>query len=115
VGVARDAFAKALAFDFIVQIGAWFYFDPERKYKKLKMRPPLENRLAQGRERAEEAFIERNEMVEEAKGLIEDEIVRRGNEAIIAFLDEKIAENEKKIAEHPTSYLRPFWERDRGI
>jgi hypothetical protein len=109
---ARDVFAKALAFDFIVQIGAWFYFDPERKYKELKMRPPLENRLAQGREKAEDAFIERAEMVEKAKGLIEEEIVRRGNEAIIAFLDEKIAENERKIAEHPTSSLRPFWERE---
>jgi len=51
-------------------------------------------------------------MVEEAGRLIEDEIVRRGNEAIIAFLDEKIAENERKIAEHPTSSLRPFWERE---
>jgi hypothetical protein len=109
---ARDVFAKALAFDFIVQIGTWFYFDPERKYKEIKMRPPLENRLAQGREKAEDAFIERAEMVEEAGRLIEDEIVRRGNEAIIAFLDEKIAENEKKIAEHPTSPLRSFWERE---
>jgi hypothetical protein len=109
---ARDVFAKALAFDFIVQIGAWFYFDPDRKYKELKMRPPLENRLAQGREKAEDAFIERAEMVEKAKGLIDEEIARRGNEAIIAFLDEKIAENERRIAEHPSSSLRPFWERE---
>jgi hypothetical protein len=112
VKVARDVFAMALAFDFIVHIGTWFYFDPERKYKELNVRPPAGNRLAQGREKAEDAFIERDEMVEEAGRLIEDEIVRRGNEAIIAFLDEKIAENERKIAEHPTSSLRPFWERE---
>ena len=109
---ARDVFALALALDFIVQIGEWYYFDPERKYKEKGIRLPEENRLAQGRERAEEAFIERDEIVSKAMNLIEEEIARKGNEAIISFLQQKIEENERKIKERPTSALREFWERD---
>jgi len=109
---ARDIFALALAFDFIVQIGEWYYFDPDRKYKEKGIRLPVENRLAQGREKAEEAFIERDDIVSKAMELIEEEITRKGNEAIISFLEQKIEENEGKIRERPTSDLREFWERD---
>jgi hypothetical protein len=109
---ARDTFALALAFDFIVQIGEWYYFDPERKYKEKGVRPPHENRLAQGREKAEEAFIERDEVVKRAMELIEEEIARKGNEATVNFLQQKVKECEGKIKDYPTSALREFWERD---
>jgi hypothetical protein len=109
---ARDTFALALAFDFIVQIGEWYYFDPERKYKERGVRPPQENRLAQGREKAEEAFIERDEMVKRAMELIEEEIARKGNEATVNFLRQKVEECEGKIRDYPTSALREFWEKE---
>ncbi|MFQ5352364.1 MAG: tubulin-like doman-containing protein, partial [Candidatus Binatia bacterium] len=89
---ARELFAVAAAFDYIVQIGSWYYFDLMKEYETSHIHPGRENRLDQGREKAEDAFIQRDDLVRQAEVLVEREIEAMGNRAAIALLDARIAE-----------------------
>lgn len=110
---ARATFAEAGAFGYIVQIGSWYYFDPRREYAKSKIHPGRENRLEQGREKAEDAFVQRDDMVRLAEELIEHEIVGMGNRAAIELLDNRIAEHKETIAKMPMDAdLRRQYEKE---
>jgi len=95
---ARRTFAVAAALGYVVQIGSWYYFDPRKEYQTSGIHPGRENRLAQGRERAEDAFIQRDDLVRLAEELIEQEIVAMGNRAAIALLDACIAEHKEALS-----------------
>lgn len=86
----RDLFARAMGFGYIVQVGSWYYFDPEQGYQTHKIQPGREYRLAQGREKAEEFFSHREEWAGKAAQLLETEVRQMGNDAAIKKLDEAI-------------------------
>jgi hypothetical protein len=83
----RDLFAIAMAFGYIVQVGSYYYFDPDRGHQLHKINPGREYRLGQGREKAEEAFSRRNEWVLMVDEKVEAEIRKVGNEEAIAKLE----------------------------
>lgn len=94
----RDMFALAKAFEYIVQVVNWFYFDPEKGYAIDGIKPRKEYRLANGRENSAEAFSHREEwqnMVEEA---INKYVEGIGNIKAIELLDNAIAVLKKQIA-----------------
>ena len=99
----RDMFAIALAFGYIVQVGTWYYFDPERGYASHKIQPAREFRLAQGREKAEEVFSHREEWVRKVDQAVDAEVRSMGNDAAIARLDQAIEAHKAAIAKMPTS------------
>ncbi len=108
---ARHVFACAAAFGYVIQIGTFYYFDPEKEYAGRSIRPPRENRLEQGREKAEEAFIHRDDLVRVADGLVERDIVNMGNQAAIRLLDERTAEYRQALARMtPDGDLRKQYE-----
>ncbi|MBX3038614.1 MAG: hypothetical protein KF758_17010 [Anaerolineales bacterium] len=89
---ARNIFASAAAFGYVIQVGTFYYFDPQKEYTLRNIRPQRENRLDQGREKAEEAFIQQEDFLRIAEGLIERDIVNMGNQAAIRLLDDRISE-----------------------
>lgn len=99
----RDMFAIALAFGYIVQVGTWYYFDPERGYATHKIQPAREFRLAQGREKSEEVFSHREEWVRKVDQAVDAEVRSMGNDAAIAKLDQAIEAHKAAIAKMPTS------------
>ena len=108
---ARHIFASAAAFGYVIQIGTFYYFDPEKEYTSRNIRPQRENRLEQGREKAEEAFVHRDDLLRVAEGLIERDIVNMGNQAAIRLLDERIAEHRQALARMtPDGDLRKQYE-----
>jgi hypothetical protein len=108
---ARHVFASAAAFGYIIQIGTFYYFDPEKEYASRNIRPPRENRLEQGRENAEEAFVHRDDLLQQAEQLIERDIVNMGNQAAIRLLDERVAEYKQALSRMaPDGDLRKQYE-----
>ena len=95
---ARHIFASAAAFGYVIQIGSFYYFDPEKEYTNRNIRPQRENRLDQGREKAEDAFVQRDDLLRTAEGLVERDIVNMGNQAAIRLLDERIAEHKQALS-----------------
>jgi hypothetical protein len=95
---ARHIFASAAAFGYVIQIGTFYYFDPEKEYTNRNIRPQRENRLDQGREKAEDAFVQRDDLLRTAEGLVERDIVNMGNQAAIRLLDERIAEHKQALS-----------------
>jgi len=95
---ARSTFAVACAFGYVVQIGSWYYFDPRKEYASHHIHPGRENRLGQGRENAEEAFVQRDDLVHTAESLVETDVVSMGNRAAITLLDNQIAEARLALA-----------------
>jgi len=98
---ARHIFASAAAFGYIIQVGTFYYFDPEKEYVNRNIRPQREARLEQGREKAEDAFVQRDDFLHVAEGLIERDIVNMGNQAAIRLLDERIAEYKQALSRMP--------------
>jgi len=86
----REIFARGLAFDYIVPIGTFYYYDPDRLHKSNKISPTREYRLAQGREKAEDAFSRNEDWSKEVEDLIEAEVRQMGNEAAIEKLEDAI-------------------------
>ena len=109
---ARDVFALALAFGYIVKIGAYYYFDEEKMYERRHISPRQEMRLAQGRENAEEEFIRKDETVRKAQDLIEKDIAEMGNARAIQLLNSKITELEDEIAKRRDATLRDQYEKE---
>ncbi len=97
----RSTFAVAAAFGYIIQVGSFYYFDPQKEYASAGIRPVRENRLDQGREKAEDAFVQHEELVRSAEQMVEREIVNMGNQAAIRLLDEKIAEHKQALSKMP--------------
>jgi len=95
---ARNIFACAAAFGYIIQVGTFYYFDPEKEYANRNIRPQREYRLDQGREKAEDAFVQRVDLMQTAETLIERDIVNMGNQAAIRLLEERIAEYKQGLA-----------------
>lgn len=95
---ARHTFAVAAAFGYVVQIGTWYYFDPKKEHAVSAIHPGRDNRLDQGREKAEDAFVQHDEMVRLAEQLVENEIEGMGNRAAIALLDARIAEHKDVLS-----------------
>lgn len=95
---SRNVFACAAAFGYVIQIGSFYYFDPEKEYSNRNIRPQRENRLDQGREKAEDSFVQRDDLLRIAEGLIERDIVNMGNQAAIRLLDERITENKQALS-----------------
>ncbi|MBT3322850.1 MAG: hypothetical protein HN392_11260 [Anaerolineae bacterium] len=109
----RNLFAIAAAFDYVIQIGSFYYFDPEKDYSQRQIRPVREYRLDQGREKAENAFIQRDDLARLAEELIERDVVNIGNKAAIALLDGKINEYKKALSDMPPDgALRHQFERE---
>jgi hypothetical protein len=98
---ARHIFASAAAFGYVIQVGTFYYFDPEKEYVNRNIRPQREYRLDQGREKAEDAFVQRDDFLHTADGLIERDIVNMGNQAAIRLLDERVAEYKQLLSRMP--------------
>jgi hypothetical protein len=94
----QEMFAIAKAFDYIVQIGSYFYFDPELAYKKDEIKPTAEYRLANGREKAAEAFTHKAEWQTLAENTIDSEVSEMGNKAAIEKLETAVKNLKKMIA-----------------
>ena len=82
----REVFAAAMAFGYIVQVGSWYYFDPEKGYASHKILPGKEYRLAQGREKAEDVFSRKIEWIRTAVERIDMDVREMGNAAAIQKL-----------------------------
>lgn len=108
---ARRLFAKALAFDFIVQIGEFYYIDKTRGYTTSDpvIRPDKSNRLAQGRINAEEEFIHRSDDRKAIEEKISDLVEEMGNKNAISKIDEWIKQLKIRLSSLPASddNLRP--------
>ena len=110
---ARQTFAVASTFGYIVQIGSWYYFDPRKEYETSHIHPGRENRLEQGREKAEDAFVQRDDLVHLAEQLVEQDIVAMGNRAAIALLDARVAELKEALSRLPLdSELRHQYQKE---
>lgn len=110
---SRNTFAIAAAFDYIIQVGSFYYFDPEKDYSQRQIRPVREYRLDQGRERAEAAFIQRDDYARLADELIERDVVNIGNQAAITLLENKINTYKQALADMPPDGgLRHQFERE---
>lgn len=94
----RRAFAVACAFGYIIPISSWYYFDARKEYAARRIHPGRENRLGQGRQNAEEAFAQRDDLVRLADNLVETEVVAMGNRAAIALLQVQIDSLKTAIA-----------------
>lgn len=95
---ARHTFAAAAAFGYVIQVGSFYYFDPQKEYASRNIRPMREYRLDQGREKAEDAFVLRDDFVRQAEGMIEKDIVNMGNQAAIQLLGERIMDHKQALA-----------------
>jgi hypothetical protein len=98
---SRRTFAIAAAFGYLIQVGSYYYFDPEKEYAARQIRPVREYRLEQGREKAEDAFVVRDDFVRQAEQMIERDIVNMGNQAAIQLLAERITEHKQALAKMP--------------
>jgi hypothetical protein len=108
---ARHIFASAAAFGYVIQVGTFYYFDPEKEYANRNIRPQREYRLDQGREKAEDAFVQRDDFLRIAEGLIERDIVNMGNQAAIRLLEERISEYKQSLSRmSPDGDLRKQFE-----
>jgi len=108
---ARHIFACAAAFGYIIQTGSFYYFDPEKEYANRSIRPPRENRLEQGREKAEEAFVHRDDLLQQAEQLVERDIINMGNQAAIRLLEERVADYKQALSHMaPDGDLRKQYE-----
>ncbi len=109
----RNVFAAAAALGYIIQVGSYYYFDPQKEYASANLRPVRENRLEQGREKAEEAFVQRDDLVQWAEQLVERDIVNMGNQAAIRLLDETITEYKQALSKmSPDGDLRRQFEQE---
>lgn len=90
----RNMFAYAMAFGYITKRATHFYFDPEKRYSDIKIRPDGEHKIAAGRSNAEEVFIQHPEWVSKIEELIEVEIQKIGNVKASEFLTAKAKELE---------------------
>jgi len=109
----REMFAIGLVFDYIVQVGSWYYYDPERRYISHKIQPTREFRLTQGRENAEEEFSRRDEWVQKVDAAVEAEVRQMGNEAAIKKLDDCIESHLAAIAKMTSEdTLRKQYEKE---
>lgn len=97
----RNTFAVAAAFGYIIQVGSYYYFDPQKEYASASIRPVRENRLEQGREKAEDAFVQRDDLVQWAEQLVERDIVNMGNQAAIRLMEERIGEYKLALSKMP--------------
>lgn len=110
---ARLSFAIAAAFDYVIQVGSFYYFDPEKDYSQRQIRPVREYRLDQGREKAESAFVQRDDFARLADELIERDVVNIGNQAAIVLLDERVTTYKLALSTmSPDSDLRRQYERE---
>lgn len=87
---ARQLFAVATAFGYIIQIGTWYYFDPAKRYSADRIHPGRENRLAQGRTNAEEAFAHRDDFVRHVETTLDTAIEYIGNREAVTILQKQI-------------------------
>ncbi len=94
----RETFAIGLAFDYVIQVGTWYYYDPEGRYAQHNISPTREYRLGQGRENAENAFSHRDDWVRKVDQLVDKEVRTMGNKAAIAKLDEAIRDHQQAIS-----------------
>jgi hypothetical protein len=94
----RETFAVAFPFNFIVNSGSYFYYDPERRQTSHQIPPGREFRLAQGREKAEDVFARRADWAQEVADKIEKEIREMGNQKAIDLLETAIRAHLETIA-----------------
>jgi hypothetical protein len=99
---SRQLFALGLAFNFIVQIGSFYYFDLNRDYTgELEIKPTPEFRLDQGRGNAEEALIHKPEFLDPLAQKIENLIEDLGTKATIENIEEAITKLKIHISKLP--------------
>lgn len=110
---SRNIFACAAAFGYVIQVGTFYYFDPQKEYANRGIRPQREYRLDQGREKAEDAFVQRDDLLQMAELLVERDIVNMGNQAAIRLLDERIVEYKQGLSRMaPDGDLRRQFEEE---
>lgn len=88
-------FALGLAFGYITQRGAYYYFDKEKKYTDRSIQPDPAHRIGHGREASATSFATNFEWVNEIDSLVKDEIATIGNVQASAHLQQYINELEK--------------------
>lgn len=112
-GQNRETFAIGLAFDYIVPIGTWYYYDPEKGYARHKIQPTREYRLGQGREKSESAFAHREDWVQSIDQKVEKDIRDMGNEAAIQHLDKAIEAHQQVLSKmNSEDTLRRQYEKE---
>ena len=112
---SREMFAIGQIFGYIVQLGAWYYFDPERGYLEHQIQPSKERRLAQGREKAEEAMAHKEDWANQIDQMVDAEVRQMGNEWAIQKMDEAISAHQEILARMGSDDpLRKQFEKEIG-
>ena len=89
-------FALGLAFGFITQRGAFYYFDEMRKYGDKKVKPNKSDRIAQGREKAESEFVANYQWVNRIRELVTNEIGSIGNKQAEKYINKYLEKLKKQ-------------------
>lgn len=76
---ARRVFALGNVFGYIAQVGNFFYYDPDRIKQERNIEPPIDYKLAQGREKADESFGHKKAYVDKIDKLITSYVAKVGN------------------------------------
>jgi hypothetical protein len=113
---ARATFALAAALGYIVEVGGWHYWDPDREYVQAQVRPPRAHLLDQRRDWAEGAFVLLWPWVEQARKLAGENIAAMGPEEATSFLSECIRRYRELMSQMPAdAALRQQYEREISI
>jgi len=98
----RDIFAYALAFGFITKRAQKFYFDPEKRYVNSEVIPAPEDKIAEGRSKAEDTFIQHSEWVDRLEDLVNFKIDAMGNINAIEMINNCIVALKNEIDKLPS-------------
>jgi hypothetical protein len=112
---SRQLFALGLVFEFIIQIGSFYYLDLNREYSgPHKIKPTAEFRLEQGRSKAEETLIHKIDFRKELERKIEDLVQDMGNKSAIDLIENAITELKVRISNLPSNNeeMRPQLRRE---
>lgn len=93
----RSIFAYAMAFGYITKRSTHYYFDPDKRYTDLKVRPDTAHKIAEGRINAEKVFIQHLDWVETVEDLVDLEIQKIGNIRAVDFLKARIKDMEGEL------------------
>jgi len=112
-GLYRDTFAVALAWKYIVQVGSFYYYDPEKAYTEKNIRPAKEFKLDQGREKAEDSFAAREDWAKQVEDAIDNYVRNIGNTQAINELEAAIQERYAALGRMgPDDTLRKQYEKE---
>ena len=108
----RGTFAIGLLTGHIVKSGTFYYYDPERGSKLHQIPPDKNLKLAQGRDKAEDAFIRNDNWVKHVENEVDNWTRQIGNQAAIQFIEQGIEERRKSMGRVKDENLRAQLEKE---